>query len=34
MDKIRTFIAVEMSEAVRRRAARLIDLLRAGGGDV
>jgi RNA 2',3'-cyclic 3'-phosphodiesterase len=34
MDKIRTFIAVEMSEAVRRRAARLIDLLRVGGGDV
>ena len=34
MNMIRTFVAVEMSEAVRRRAARLIDLLRAGGGDV
>ncbi|MCL4201077.1 MAG: RNA 2',3'-cyclic phosphodiesterase [Pirellulaceae bacterium] len=34
MNKIRTFVAVEISEAVRRRAARLIDLLRSGGGDV
>jgi 2'-5' RNA ligase len=34
MNKIRTFIAVDVSEAVRRRAARLIELLRAGGGEV
>jgi RNA 2',3'-cyclic 3'-phosphodiesterase len=34
MNTIRTFVAVDVAEAVRRRAARLIELLAQGGGDV
>ncbi len=34
MNKIRTFVAVDVADAVRRRAARLIELLSASGSDV
>ncbi len=34
MKKIRTFVAVDVAEAVRERAAQLIELLRGAGGDV
>ncbi|MBC8875881.1 MAG: RNA 2',3'-cyclic phosphodiesterase [Planctomycetes bacterium] len=34
MNTIRTFIAVDVGDAVRRRAADLVERLRVGGGDV
>lgn len=34
MNKIRTFVAVDVEESVRRRAARLIELLSPGAGNV